>query len=53
VRDLLNQSSGFPTRESGNRLQEDDSDDALERYVRELRTIELTAPVGEKFQYSN
>ncbi|HET6262018.1 MAG TPA: serine hydrolase domain-containing protein [Chloroflexia bacterium] len=54
VRDLLNQTSGLPTREPGGQLtRKDDSDGALEGYARGLRAVELTAPVGETFQYSN
>jgi CubicO group peptidase (beta-lactamase class C family) len=54
VRDLLTQTSGLPTREPGDQLtRKDDSDGALEGYARGLRTVELTSPVGEKFQYTN
>ena len=54
VRDLLNQTSGLPTREFGGQLtRKDNSAGALEDYVRGLRTVQLTSPVGAKFQYSN
>ena len=54
IRHLLNQTSGFPTRESAAQMaRPNSSDSALERYVRDLRTVHLTAPVGTTFQYSN
>src|SRR6266511_1702068 len=53
VRHLLNQTSGLSTK-TGRSFQGsgDTSDAALERVVRKLRSAELTAPVGEKYQYS-
>jgi CubicO group peptidase (beta-lactamase class C family) len=53
VRHLLNQTSGLSTK-TGRSFQGngDTSDAALERTVRKLRTVELTAPVGKKHQYS-
>jgi CubicO group peptidase (beta-lactamase class C family) len=53
VRHLLNQTSGLSTK-TGRSFQGngDTSDAALERTVRKLRTSELTAPVGERHQYS-
>jgi CubicO group peptidase (beta-lactamase class C family) len=54
VRHLLNQTSGL-SRRTGNRSirLRDLSDGALEREVRALRDAELSAPVGETWQYSN
>ena len=54
VRHLLNQTSGLPQL-SGLRLLADfdDSPDASERQARALSTLELTRPVGSKFEYSN
>ena len=53
VRQLLNQTSGLSTK-TGRSFQGngDTSDGALERTVRKLRSVELTAPVGTKHQYS-
>jgi CubicO group peptidase (beta-lactamase class C family) len=53
VRHLLNQTSGLSTK-TGRSFQGsgDTSDAALENAVRELRNVELTAPVGETYQYS-
>jgi CubicO group peptidase (beta-lactamase class C family) len=53
VRHLLNQTSGLSTK-TGRSYQGsgDTSDAALENAVRELRDVELTAPVGETYQYS-
>jgi hypothetical protein len=54
VRDLLNQTSGLPTRETATQfLKADSSDSALEKQVRDLKDTRLTAPVGTKFEYSN
>ncbi|HET7480284.1 MAG TPA: serine hydrolase domain-containing protein, partial [Rubrobacteraceae bacterium] len=54
VRDLLNQTSGLPTRETAAQLtKNDNSDGALENQVRDLKNTQLTAPVGTQFQYSN
>jgi CubicO group peptidase (beta-lactamase class C family) len=54
VRHLLNQTSGFPTREPAAQLVgRDSSEGALEQYVRALRMVHLTTPVGTTFQYSN
>jgi CubicO group peptidase (beta-lactamase class C family) len=54
VRHLLNQTSGFPTLERAGELRRTDTrDSALESYVRALRTVQLVAPVGTRFHYSN
>ncbi|MGH3147544.1 MAG: serine hydrolase domain-containing protein, partial [Rubrobacter sp.] len=54
VRHLLNQTSGLSTASGTAYLYEEDSSDAaLEKEVRGLSTVELTAPVGEVYQYSN
>ncbi len=53
VRHLLNQTSGLSTK-TGRTFQGngDIGDAALEKTVRKLRSVELTAPVGETHQYS-
>jgi CubicO group peptidase (beta-lactamase class C family) len=53
VRHLLNQTSGLSTK-TGRSFQGsgDTSDDALERAVRKLSTVDLTEPVGAAHQYS-
>ena len=53
VRDLLNHTSGLSTK-TGRSYQGngDTSDAALESAVRKLSGAELTAPVGETYQYS-
>ena len=53
VRHLLNQTSGLSTK-TGRTFQGngDISDAALEKTVRKLSSVELTAPVGTKHQYS-
>ena len=53
VRHLLNQTSGLSTK-TGRTFQGngDTSDAALEKTVRKLSTVELTAPVGKTHQYS-
>jgi CubicO group peptidase (beta-lactamase class C family) len=53
VRHLLNHTSGLSTK-TGRSYQGsgDTSDAALEKAVRKLHTVELTAPVGETHQYS-
>jgi len=53
VRNLLTQTSGLSTK-TGRSFQGDGdtSDAALEKAVRKLRTVELTAPVGKKHEYS-
>jgi CubicO group peptidase (beta-lactamase class C family) len=54
VRDLLNQTSGLPTRETTAQFTKtDNSDSALEKQVRDLKDTQLTAPVGTRFAYSN
>ncbi len=54
VRQLLNQTSGLSTASGRATLTEFSSgDDALENRVRNLRDVELTAPVGAVYQYSN
>lgn len=50
VRQLLTQTSGFSTL-SGNDFW--DSKDGLEAAVKNLHKVELTQPVGARFQYSN
>jgi CubicO group peptidase (beta-lactamase class C family) len=53
VRHLLNQTSGLSTKTGRSFNGSDDtSDAAIETAVRKLRSAELTAPVGEKYQYS-
>ena len=53
VRDLLNQTSGLSTK-TGRTFQGngDISDAALEKTVRKLSSVALTAPVGTTYQYS-
>ena len=53
VRHLLNQTSGLSTK-TGRTFQGngDISDSALEKTVRKLSSVELTAPVGKTYQYS-
>ena len=53
VRHLLNHTSGLSTK-TGRSFQGngDTSGTALERTVRKLKTVGLTAPVGSKYQYS-
>ncbi len=53
VRHLLNQTSGLSTK-TGRTFQGngDISDAALEKTVRKLSSVELTAPVGKTYQYS-
>ena len=53
VRHLLNQTSGLSTK-TGRTFQgsSDVSDAALEKTVRRLSSVELTAPVGKEHQYS-
>ena len=53
VRHLLNHTSGLSTK-TGRSYQGngDTSDAALEKAVRKLSSAELTAPVGETYQYS-
>ncbi len=54
VRYLLNQISGISTWTGREQLTDNDtSDSALERHVRNLSTAHLTQPVGKVFQYSN
>jgi CubicO group peptidase (beta-lactamase class C family) len=54
VRHLLNQTSGLPLLPSEAALADfDDRLDATERQVRALSTLNLTRPVGSKFEYSN
>ena len=50
VRHLLNQSSGFSTKD-GNRFWP--SREGLEETLHRLDTLQLTQPVGTTFQYSN
>jgi CubicO group peptidase (beta-lactamase class C family) len=54
VRHLLNHTSGFPGVAGLKLLGDGDTDiSALERHVRALAKVHLSAPVGERFQYSN
>jgi len=54
VRHLLNQTSGLPQLSGLRPLTDfDDSPSASERQARALSTLELTRPVGSKFEYSN
>lgn len=54
VRHLLNMSSGIPTMDGTTQARHDDiRDNALERAVRALHMLPLTAPVGQQFQYAN
>ncbi|CAG0998930.1 Protein flp [Anaerolineae bacterium] len=54
VRHLLNQTSGLPMSIGMANLADLDSrPDAIERQVRALATLDLTRPVGSKFEYSN
>jgi CubicO group peptidase (beta-lactamase class C family) len=54
LRQLLNQTSGFPTVEAPGELRRSDaSSGALEQYVRALGTVRLATPPGTAFHYSN
>ena len=54
VRHLLNHTSGFSTYAGRTHFTDSDmSDEAIQRRVRALRKVKLTAPVGKVFQYSN
>ena len=54
VRHLLNQTSGLPVLLGmANLADVDNRPDAAERQVRALSTLEITRPVGSKFEYSN
>jgi CubicO group peptidase (beta-lactamase class C family) len=54
MRHLLHMTSGVPTLDGTTQARRDDvRDDALERGVRALRTLSLTQPVGQQFQYAN
>jgi len=54
VRELLNQTSGLSSRTGRLTLTDFASDDdAIENRVRLLARVALTAPVGDRFQYSN
>jgi CubicO group peptidase (beta-lactamase class C family) len=54
VRQLLNQVSGLPQSIGQTQLANTDlSDSAIENNVRELANIELVAPPGERYEYSN
>jgi CubicO group peptidase (beta-lactamase class C family) len=52
VRHLLTQVSGLSTS-VGLQMFTDSPDETPEQYVRSLRTVTLTKPVGATFQYSN
>jgi CubicO group peptidase (beta-lactamase class C family) len=54
VRQLLNQVSGLPHSIGQEQLANtDQSDNAIENNVRALAKIELSAPPGERYEYSN
>ena len=54
VRQLLNQTSGLPVSIGREQLANTDlSDSAIENNVRALAEIELIAPPGERYEYSN
>jgi CubicO group peptidase (beta-lactamase class C family) len=55
VRQLLNHTSGLPSLSEGEyeMLAGPPAKDDLENTVRGLRTVQLTSPPGEVFQYSN
>jgi CubicO group peptidase (beta-lactamase class C family) len=52
VRHLLNQTSGFTTALGNQRLVHGKAP-TLENYVRALRQVALTRPVGARYEYSN
>jgi CubicO group peptidase (beta-lactamase class C family) len=52
VRHLLNQISGISTH-TGREMFDDNSEEAIANYVRNLKTARLSQPVGKEFQYSN
>lgn len=53
VRQLLNQTSGVSVATSEKyAASSDDSQDALEHRIRDLRTAHLDRPIGESFEYS-
>ena len=51
IRDLLNQVSGIPSYAGAKSLAENGTA-TLEQRVQELSTVDVTAPVGKTFQYS-
>lgn len=54
IRQLLNQTSGLPVSIGREQLANTDlSDSAIENNVRALAEIELIAPPGERYEYSN
>lgn len=54
VRHLLNQTSGLPVSIGREQLANTDlSDSAIENNVRALANVELIAPPGERYEYSN
>ncbi|HKY56050.1 MAG TPA: serine hydrolase domain-containing protein, partial [Anaerolineales bacterium] len=54
VRQLLNQTSGLPRSIGQKQLAYTDlSDSAIENNVRALANVELSAPPGERYEYSN
>jgi CubicO group peptidase (beta-lactamase class C family) len=54
VRQLLNQVSGLPTAIGQEQLTvTDDSDLAIEKNVRALVNVQLIAPPGQRYEYSN
>ena len=54
VRQLLNQTSGLPVSIGREQLANTDlSDSAIENNVRALANVELIAPPGERYEYSN
>jgi CubicO group peptidase (beta-lactamase class C family) len=54
VRQLLNQDSGLPTSIGQEQLSNTDlSESAIENNVRALANVKLSAPPGERYEYSN
>ncbi|MGE5375140.1 MAG: serine hydrolase domain-containing protein [Bacteroidota bacterium] len=54
VRQLLNQTSGLPTSIGQEQLAKNDlGDTAIENNVRALANVKLSAPPGERYEYSN
>lgn len=54
VRQLLNQTSGLPVSIGREQLANTDlSDSAIENNVRAMANVELIAPPGERYEYSN
>lgn len=51
IRELLNQTSGLSTYAGESTLTT--GDESIEQHIRSLKHVQLTAPVGSVFQYSN